>query len=53
MLSKGATLADIGCGHGYSTSLIAEKYSNSRVIGIDPHEPSITEAKKIIQILKI
>ena len=46
MLSKGATFADIGCGHGYSTSLIAEKYSNSRVIGIDPHEPSITEAKK-------
>ncbi|MDC1023390.1 class I SAM-dependent methyltransferase [Alphaproteobacteria bacterium] len=46
ILTKGATLADIGCGHGYSTSLIAEKYNNSKIIGIDPHKPSIDEAKK-------
>ncbi len=45
MLTKGVTFADIGCGHGYSSSLIAEKYPNSRIVGIDPHEPSIAEAK--------
>ena len=45
MLTKGVTFADIGCGHGYSSSLIAQKYPNSRIVGIDPHEPSIAEAK--------
>ena len=46
MLSKGVTFADIGCGHGYSSSLIAQKYTNSKIVGIDPHEPSIAEATK-------
>jgi len=46
MLTKGITFADIGCGHGYSTSLLAQKYPNSKIVGIDPHEPSIAEAKK-------
>ena len=44
MLTKGITFADIGCGHGYSSSLIAQKYPNSKIVGIDPHEPSIAEA---------
>ena len=46
MLTKGITFADIGCGHGYSSSLIAQKYPNSKIFGIDPHEPSIAEAKE-------
>ena len=46
MLTKGVTFADIGCGHGYSSSLIAQKYANSKIVGIDPHEPSIAEATK-------
>ena len=45
MLTEGITMADIGCGHGYSSSLIAQKYPNSKIVGIDPHEPSIIEAK--------
>ena len=46
MLTKGITFADIGCGHGYSSSLIAQKYANSKIVGIDPHKPSIAEATK-------
>ena len=44
ILDKGGKFADIGCGHGYSTSIIAETYKNCFVTGIDPHEPSIKEA---------
>ena len=53
MLSKGITFGDIGCGHGYSSSLIAQKYTKSKIVGIDPHEPSISEAIKIIKTLVI
>ena len=46
ILASGGAIADIGCGHGFSTSLIAETYKNAKVVGIDPHKPSIDEAKK-------
>lgn len=44
-LKAGAKIADIGCGHGSSTVLLAQAYPNSTVIGIDFHPPSIEEAK--------
>lgn len=44
-LKAGAKIADIGCGHGSSTVLMAEAYPNSTVIGFDFHEPSIEKAK--------
>jgi len=44
-LKAGAKVADIGCGHGSSTLLMAEAYPDSTIIGIDFHEPSIEEAK--------
>ena len=47
ILENGGSFADIGCGHGYSTKMIAEHFPNAKVVGIDPHEPSINEAKKI------
>ena len=46
ILNEGGKFADIGCGHGYSSALIAENYKNCLVTGIDPHAPSILEAKK-------
>lgn len=45
-LKAGAKVADIGCGHGSSTILMAQAYPNSTIVGIDYHEPSIEEAKK-------
>ncbi|MBX7460761.1 methyltransferase domain-containing protein [Qipengyuania huizhouensis] len=45
-LTKGAKVADIGCGHGSSTVLLAKAYPNSTIHGIDFHEPSIEEARR-------
>jgi SAM-dependent methyltransferase len=43
-LERGAKVADIGCGHGHSTVLMAEAFPNSTFFGIDPHEASIAAA---------
>jgi SAM-dependent methyltransferase len=45
-LEAGAKVADVGCGHGHSTVLMAQAYPNSRFHGIDPHEASIAAARK-------
>lgn len=42
----GAKVADIGCGHGISTILMAKAYPNSKFIGFDYHKPSIEVARK-------
>jgi SAM-dependent methyltransferase len=42
----GAKVADVGCGHGVSTILMAKAYPNSKVIGFDYHKPSIEWARK-------
>jgi len=44
-LKAGGKIADIGCGHGSSTLLLAQSYPNSTVHGFDFHEPSIEQAK--------
>jgi SAM-dependent methyltransferase len=44
-LKKGATVADVGCGHGASTILMAKAYPKSRFFGFDYHAPSIARAK--------
>lgn len=44
-LKSGAMVADVGCGHGSSTVLMAQAYPNSTIHGIDFHAPSIEEAK--------
>ena len=43
-LEAGAKVADIGCGVGFSTLLMAEAYPNSSFIGYDFHGPSIEQA---------
>jgi SAM-dependent methyltransferase len=44
-LRAGASVADIGCGHGASTLLMAEAYPASRFVGFDYHDESIEQAR--------
>jgi SAM-dependent methyltransferase len=44
-LEAGATVADVGCGHGHSTVLMAEAFPNSRFVGYDAHGASIAAAR--------
>lgn len=44
-LERGARVADIGCGHGSSTRIMAEAFPNSEFIGFDFHDGSVREAR--------
>ena len=44
-LRAGAKVADVGCGHGHSTILMAEAFPRSRFWGFDYHEKSIESAR--------
>jgi SAM-dependent methyltransferase len=44
-LERGARVADVGCGHGSSTILMAEAFPNSTFIGSDYHSESIDAAR--------
>ena len=44
-LKAGTKVADVGCGHGASTILMAQAYPNSEFFGYDYHVPSIERAK--------
>jgi 2-polyprenyl-3-methyl-5-hydroxy-6-metoxy-1,4-benzoquinol methylase len=46
-LKQGAKVADIGCGYGISTILMAKAYPNSKFYGFDNHGPSIEQAKEV------
>ena len=45
-LEAGSKVADIGCGHGSSTVLMAKRYPNSEFHGIDFHGPSLDHARE-------
>lgn len=45
VLRRGARVADVGCGRGVSTVLLAEAYPRSRFDGFDTHAPSIETAR--------
>ena len=44
-LESGARVADIGCGYGASTIIMAEAFPNSTFVGYDYHADSIDEAR--------
>jgi SAM-dependent methyltransferase len=45
-LKAGARVADVGCGHGASTVLMAKHYPKSTFIGFDYHGPSVGWARR-------
>lgn len=44
-LNAGAKIADVGCGHGHSTIIMAEAFPGSRFWGFDIHPDSIEAAR--------
>jgi SAM-dependent methyltransferase len=44
-LERGATVADVGCGHGASTLLMAQSFQDSHFYGFDYHDGSIATAR--------
>lgn len=45
-LRSGARIADVGCGHGISTVVMAQAYPASEIHGFDYHAPSIDAARE-------
>jgi SAM-dependent methyltransferase len=45
-LERGAKVADVGCGHGASTVIMAAAFPNSEFFGFDYHDASIERARK-------
>lgn len=45
-LERGIDVADVGCGHGASTILMAKAFPRSRFVGFDYHGPSIERARE-------
>jgi SAM-dependent methyltransferase len=45
-LQSGARVADVGCGHGASTILMAQAFARSSFVGFDYHEASISRARE-------
>jgi SAM-dependent methyltransferase len=45
-LEAGANVADVGCGHGASTVIMAQAFPRSRFDGYDYHAPSIATARQ-------
>ena len=45
-LRRGAKVADVGCGHGASTVIMARAFPESTFTGFDYHAPSIDAARK-------
>ncbi len=52
-LQAGGKVADVGCGRGASTVLMAQSFPKSKFVGFDYHAPSIDYAWKSAQQLKL
>ena len=48
-LKAGANVADIGCGHGASTIVMARAYPKSQFFGFDYHQPSLDRAATLAE----
>lgn len=46
-LERGAAVADLGCGHGCSTLIMAKAFPESEFVGFDTHAPSIRRATEL------
>jgi len=46
-LRGGGSVADVGCGFGYSTMLMAQAFPASTFVGFDYHRPSVDAARKL------
>lgn len=46
-LHAGALVADVGCGHGHSTVLMAQAFPASQFRGFDTHRDSVAEAQRV------
>ena len=46
-LQDGINVADVGCGYGHSTVIMAKAFPDSTFYGFDYHEESIEEARKV------
>lgn len=47
-LEAGAKVADVGCGHGASTLVMARAFPKSQFIGFDFHEPSVDRCNELV-----
>jgi len=52
-LERGATVADVGCGRGASTILMAKAFPTSQFVGFDYHQPSLDRAAQAASEAKV
>jgi SAM-dependent methyltransferase len=52
-LERGISVADVGCGFGASTILMARAYPNSTFVGYDYHQPSVDAARERAEAARV